>query len=88
MIEHAEFLHGVNFQRAFSELGDGAEPSVLPGTDRAQIHHGVLRPIHRICEEGEDLVWAGWDIDRFYCGARNVFHDLLSGPESVGYLEP
>jgi hypothetical protein len=24
-------------------------------------------------------------IDRFYCGARNVFRDLLSGPESVGY---
>ena len=32
VIEHAEFLHGVNLQRAFAELGDGMEPSVLPGT--------------------------------------------------------
>jgi len=33
VIKHAEFLHGVKFQRAFSELGDGMKPSILAGSD-------------------------------------------------------
>src|SRR5271157_3964930 len=93
MVDYSQLFHAIDFDFAFTKLGNGFEPTILPWTHGFQIHHRVLRPIERIRKKRVDLFGSCSNIDGLYGGTRYFLHRICSLfneplPRSLIYLEP